>query len=47
MENDQVTIKDEISSVEDTCTIKVVVDVKEESSENRGMINYFTHINIY
>ena len=38
MEEDKVTIKDEICTVEDTCTIKVVIDDKEESSENRGII---------
>ena len=45
MEEDKVTIKDEICTVEDS--IKVVIDDKEESSENRGIIKYFTNINIY
>jgi len=38
MEEDKVTIKEEISTVEDTCTVFVVgEDVKEESTENQGM----------
>ncbi|XP_023339871.1 zinc finger protein ZFAT [Eurytemora carolleeae] len=36
MEEDKVTIKDEICTVEDS--IKVVIEDKEESSENRGEI---------
>lgn len=45
MDEDKVTIKDEICTVEDS--IKVVIEDKEESSENRGIIEYFTNINIY
>ena len=44
-EEDKVTIKEEISSVEDTCTVYVVgADVKEESTENQGIVK---HLNIY
>ena len=47
MEEDKVTIKDEISTVEDTCTVFVVgEDVKEESTENQGKLNYFIYIYI-
>jgi len=42
MEKDKVTIKEEISTVEDTCTVYVVgEDVKEESTENQGMGKHF------
>ena len=45
MEEDKVTIKDEISTVEDTCTVYVVVeDVKEESSENQGIVKHFIYL---
>ena len=48
MEEDKVTIKEEISSVEDTCTVFVVgEDVKEEyteKTENQGMGKHFLHI---
>jgi len=38
MEEDQVTIKEEISTVEDTCTVYVAEeDVKEENTDNQGM----------
>ena len=44
-EEDKVTIKEEISSVEVTCTVFVVEeDVKEESTENQGIVK---HLNIY
>ena len=42
MEKDKVTIKEEISTVEDTCTVYVVgEDVKEERTENQGKDKYF------
>ena len=42
---DKVTIKEEISIVDDTCTVYVVGDdVKEESTENQGMGKHFLHI---
>ena len=45
MEKDKVTIKEEISTVEDTCTVYVVgEDVKEERTENQGMGIHFLHI---
>ena len=45
MKEDEVIIKEEISSVEDTFTVFVVEkDVKEESTENQGI---FEHLNIY
>ena len=45
MEEDKVTFKDEISTVEDTFTVFVVgEDVKEESTENQGIVK---HLNIY
>ena len=48
MEEDKVTIKEEIWTVEDTCTVFVVgEDVKEESTENQGKLNYFIYIYIY
>ena len=38
MEEDKVTIKEEISTVEDTFTVFVVgEDVKQESTENQGI----------
>ena len=41
----KVTIKEEISTVEDTCTVYVTeVDVKEERTENQGMGIHFLHI---
>ena len=48
MEDDKVTIKEEISSVEDMCTVYVVgEDVKEESTENQGMVEHFLYNYIY
>ena len=48
MEEDKVTIKEEISTVEDTCTVFVVEeDVKEESTENQGKVKYIIYICIY
>ena len=48
MEEDKITIKDEISTVEDTCTVFVVgEDVKEESTENQGKVKYIIYICIY
>jgi len=45
MEKDKVTIKEEISTVEDTCTVYVVgEDVKEESTENQGICKHFIYI---
>ena len=45
MEEYKVTIKEEISTVEDTYTVYVVgADVKEESTENQGIVK---HLNIY
>ena len=45
MEEDKVTIKEEISTVEDTCTVFVAAeDVKEESTENQGMGKLFFYI---
>ena len=42
---DKVTIKEEISIVDDTCTVYVVGDdVKEESTENQGFRKHFLHI---
>ena len=45
MEEDKVTIKEEISTVEDTCTVFVAEeDVKEEiteKTENQGMGKHF------
>ena len=38
MEEDIVTIKEEISTVEDTCTVYVAEEyIKEESKEDQGM----------
>ena len=48
MEEDKVTIKEKISTVEDTCTVFVVgEDVKEESTENQGKVKYIIYICIY
>ena len=48
MEDDKVTIKEEISTVEDMCTVYVVgEDVKEESTENQGMVEHFLYNYIY
>ena len=45
MEEDKVAIKEEISTVEDTCTVFVAEeDVKEESTENQGMGEHFLYI---
>ena len=45
MEEDQVTIKEEISTVEDTCTVYVAEeDVKEENTDNQGMGKHFLHL---
>jgi len=45
MEDDKVTIKEEISTVEDTCTVfEVGEDVKEESTENQGIVEHFIDI---
>ena len=44
-EEDKVTIKEEISTVDDKCTVYVTeVDVKEERTENQGMVIHFLHI---
>ena len=48
MEDDKVTIKEEISTVEDMRTVYVVgEDVKEESTENQGMVEHFLYNYIY
>ena len=48
MEEDKVTIKEEISTVEDTCIVFVVgEDVKGESTENQGKVKYIIYICIY
>ena len=48
MEEDKVTIREEISTVEDMCTVNVVgEDVKEESTENQGMVEHFLYNYIY
>ena len=45
MEEDKVTIKEEISTVEDTFTVYVVgEDVKEESTENQIKGKDFLHL---
>ena len=45
MEEDIVTIKEEIFTVEDTCTVYVAEeDIKEESTENQGMGKHFLQI---
>jgi len=42
LEEDKVTIKEEISTVEDICTVFVVgEDIKEESTENQGKVKHF------
>ena len=47
MEEDKVTIKEEISTVEDTCTVYVVgEDIKEEITENQGICKHFIYIYI-
>ena len=48
MEEDKVTIKEEISTVEDTFTVYVAKeDVKEESTENQGKDKHFIYIYVY
>ena len=48
MEKDKPTIKEKISTVEDTCTVYVVgEDVKEERTENQGMGKHFLHIYLF
>ena len=45
LEEDKVTIKEEISTVEDTCTVFVAgEDVKEESTENQGKVKHYIYI---
>ena len=45
MEEDKVTIKEEIFTVEDTYTVYVVgEDIKEKSTENQGMGKHFLQI---
>ena len=45
MEEDIVTIKEEIFTVEDTCTVYVAEeDIKEESTENQGMGKLFFYM---
>jgi len=45
MEEDKVTIKKEISTIEDTCTVYVAgEDVKEKRTENQGKGKHFLHI---
>ena len=47
MEEDKVTIKVEISTVENICTVYVAEeDVKEESTENQGMFFNFNTLNL-
>ena len=42
LEEDKITIKEEVSTVEDTFTVFVVgEDVKEESTENQGKVKHF------
>ena len=44
MEEDKLTIKEEISTVEDTCTVYVAEeDLKEECTENQGIGEHFLH----
>ena len=44
MEEDKITIKEEISTVEDTCTVFVAGEDKiEKSTENQGMGKHFLH----
>ena len=48
MEEDKVTFKEEISTAKDTCTVFVVGEhVKEEITENQGMVEHYIHIQIY
>ena len=48
LEEDKITIKEEVSTVEDTFTVFVVgEDVKEESTENQGMVEHFLYNYIY
>ena len=48
MEKDKVTMNEEISTVENACTELVLgEDVKEESTENQGIVKHFTNIYIY
>ena len=45
MEEDKVSIKEEISTVEDTFIVLVVgEDVKEESTENQGKVRHLMYI---
>ena len=45
LEEDKVTIKEEISTVEDTFTVFVAgEDVKEESTENQGKVKHYIYI---
>ena len=45
MEEDKVTIKEEISTVEDTCTVYVAEeDIKEEITENQIKGKDFLHL---
>ena len=45
MEKDKVTMNEEISTVEDTCTVYVTEeDIKEESTEDQGMGKDFLYI---
>ena len=45
MEEDKLTIKGEISTVEDTCTVYVTEeDITEESTEDQGMDEHFLYI---
>ena len=45
MEKDKFTIKEEVSTVEDTFTVFVVgEDVKEESTENQGKDKHLIYI---
>ena len=47
LEEDKITIKEEVSTVEDTFTVFVVgEDVKEEYTENQGMVEHYIHIHI-
>ena len=48
MKKDKVTINEEISTVEDACTVFIVEeDVKEESTEDQGFVKHFTNMYIY
>ena len=48
IEDDKVTFKEEISTAEDTCTVFVVgEDVKEEITENQGMVEHYIHLHIH